>query len=179
MVIGTLLFPIVGTVIGAYMGKNRMEHEREHGKEITDPTIFNKDMILGGLLAPTVTGLVGVAITIALTALTVASGGDFSSVAQAEAAINATTGVAAAGMAITQMATLAAFPIGALLGGWSGQSDMESEKSQAISQLQSYAMSQHFGKSQQPELAQEADRPSRKFTTMIEQQRMAKAQMSK
>lgn len=48
--IGFLLFPVVGTIAGAIIGKNRMENERAVGKVIKEPSMFNKDMLLGTLL---------------------------------------------------------------------------------------------------------------------------------
>ena len=51
LVIGTLLFPVVGTVIGAIIGKRRIERESTVGKLVTEQhETLNKDTIIGALL---------------------------------------------------------------------------------------------------------------------------------
>lgn len=55
MLIGTILFPIVGTVIGGMIGKRRMEDEKNNGKMVSEETSsWSKETIIGGLL-----GLIG------------------------------------------------------------------------------------------------------------------------
>lgn len=56
MLIGTLFVPIIGTIIGGMIGKSRMKHEAEAGRDTTsEPSAWNKDTLLGGLLG----GIVG------------------------------------------------------------------------------------------------------------------------
>ncbi|MDX2073452.1 MAG: hypothetical protein SFX19_03695 [Alphaproteobacteria bacterium] len=48
-----LLIPgigIIGAVVGAFIGKDRMEKEAAVGKPVGEPTFWNKDALLGGLL---------------------------------------------------------------------------------------------------------------------------------
>ncbi len=52
--IGTGIWPGVGTVIGAFMGKGRMEREAQYGKIVDKPTFFNKGFFAGLLFVPTV-----------------------------------------------------------------------------------------------------------------------------
>lgn len=60
MAIGTLLLPIIGTVIGGYIGKNRMRQEKAEGRTVTnEPSGWNKDTLLGGLIGTSVGGVVG------------------------------------------------------------------------------------------------------------------------
>ena len=70
MVIGTLLLPVFGTIIGAVVGKRRMERENTVGKLVDEkPGFWNMDTLLGGLIGGTVgslllalTGPVGLAV---------------------------------------------------------------------------------------------------------------------
>ena len=48
--IGTLLVPGLGTIIGAMIGKSRMERERYEGKPVGEPDFWNKDTLIGALL---------------------------------------------------------------------------------------------------------------------------------
>jgi uncharacterized protein YcfJ len=58
MAIGTLIFPIVGTLIGGYIGKNRMQKELVEGRRVSsEPSFWNKDTLLFGLLGGTVTSM--------------------------------------------------------------------------------------------------------------------------
>ncbi len=55
MVIGTLIAPGLGTIVGGYIGKQRMEREAISGKIMDKPSLANKDALLGWLAG----GLVG------------------------------------------------------------------------------------------------------------------------
>ncbi len=53
MIIGTFLLPIpiVGSLVGGYIGKSRMKTELEKGRVVSDePSAINKDTLMGGLL---------------------------------------------------------------------------------------------------------------------------------
>ena len=48
MAIGTVIAPVIGTLIGGYIGKRRMEKEKTEGRITTDePSAWNKDTLLG------------------------------------------------------------------------------------------------------------------------------------
>lgn len=59
--IGTLVFPGLGTAIGAlwggYVGKHSMETEAINGKHVERPTVWNKTALIGGLFGFVAVGL--------------------------------------------------------------------------------------------------------------------------
>ncbi len=68
--IGSLIFPIVGTavglVIGGNRGQSRMEREQQQGKTVDEPTFWNKQIAVGhwkglgiGVVVGGVIGLIG------------------------------------------------------------------------------------------------------------------------
>lgn len=69
--IGTLIAFPIGTAIGAYIGKKRMEEEQEHGKIVTDnPSFWNKDALIGGLLGMAMSGVAALLTGVAAVAAT-------------------------------------------------------------------------------------------------------------
>lgn len=160
--IGTLLAFPIGTVIGAIIGKDRMQHELDHGKEIKEPTAFNKDMVIGGLLAPIVTGIAGFALSAIAGIITLAV------TSNPIAAATVTT----SGNLLSGVALLGSIPIGGYLWGMDGKETMQKEKDQAISQLQNFAMSQHFSKAQAQDMAPEIEQTQGKnFAAALESER--------
>lgn len=66
MVIGTLIAPGVGTVVGALLGIDRMKKEKAEGKLVSNtPSFWNKDTLLGGLLGSIGGGIVAAVATTA------------------------------------------------------------------------------------------------------------------
>ena len=134
--IGTLLVPGLGTIIGAMVGKSRMEDEAKSGKVVTDQTSFwNKDALMGGLLGDLVGGaifasVVGIgAITAVLTGVPVVFG----------------AGAVAAGLGWA-----ASVAVGTYLGGKSGEASQKAEfeeaKQQTIVEHLSHTVSPEVGK---------------------------------
>lgn len=67
MVIGTLYAPGIGTIVGGLLGKERMRREKEVGKTVSDqPSIFNKDMLLGAELGSFIGAAIGALVGLAL-----------------------------------------------------------------------------------------------------------------
>lgn len=56
--IGTYFGPVIGTsiggLIGGVVGKNRIATEALQGKVVSEPSVFNKDTIIGGVIGNTV-----------------------------------------------------------------------------------------------------------------------------
>lgn len=152
---GGLITAGIGAVVGAVIGESRMRREKDHGKEIKDPSFLNKGLAMG-IIAP-----MAVVSILALPLATVAT------------AISAPPLLF---VGIAELGALAITPIIATIGAFSGKSDMVKEKEQAISQLQEFAMSQHYSKSREPEIVQEQDTPSKKFTALLEQQQQSQTQ---
>ena len=111
MAIGTLIFPVVGTLIGGWIGKNRMARELREGREVTDkPSFWTKDTLVGGLLG----GLLVEVLSFAL------------------------VGVAPIGEVIGALSWIGGTVAGAYIGGNTGKSrqtaDFEQAKQQAIAE---------------------------------------------
>ena len=82
------------------------------------------------------------------------------------------TGALQVGILTTQLASLAATPIGAYIGGGIGKERMAKEYAQAEAQQHAHALEQQQSRSQEPELEQEvAHEKSNHFTQMVEKQR--------
>lgn len=135
--IGTLLAPGLGTIIGAMIGKSRMESEATSGKVVTDkPSFWNKDALLGGLLGD----LVGAGIIIAVVGIGAVS----SIVAGAAPVVLGATAVAAG------LGWAASVAAGVYLGGKSGEASQKKEfeeaKQQTIVDHISHKVSPEVGK---------------------------------
>ncbi len=96
-----------GTIVGAVIGKKRMEREQANGKLVGEPSTFNKDALLGGLLGWMVGG--GVAAL-------------------------ALTSTAPAAIAIAVTAALGSTALGATIGGKQGKETQEKEYALAVAQ---------------------------------------------
>ena len=132
MVIGTLLLPIIGTVIGGYMGKRRMEDENRNGKIVSSkPGMWNKDSLLGGLIGMEVGSALGRALLLgAFTGAPI-------------------SGIVALGFfAVTAAAGL----VGAAVGGGIGQKTEVLEYRQAKHQHHSHNIARHVATAVQKEL---------------------------
>jgi hypothetical protein len=68
--VGLFIFPPVGALVGAYLGKKRMESEAVAGKVVGEPSAFNIDTLLGFLVGCSV-GMVAASMieTVALAAV--------------------------------------------------------------------------------------------------------------
>lgn len=98
--------PLIGAAIGGFMEKSKLEHEKEHGHEVTKPTLWNKDLLTGAGLGSLASMLVVPLVTAALA-------------------------VAAVGAPAVAVGALAAYvgsvALGGLIGGALGKSRMEKE----------------------------------------------------
>jgi len=123
MVIGTLIFPIVGTFIGGWIGKNRMAREQREGRPVSaTPSFWNKDTLLGGLLGSYL--VMGVSFALDITG--------------------------PVGQVLGAIVSLAGVVAGAYIGGKHGEKRMEREYEQARQQQVVQQISQNVS----PEMAQ-------------------------
>lgn len=114
-----ILFPI-GLIVGAMMGKDRMEKERVNGRVIEEPTVFNKDMMLGGVI-----GSIGAAaVTVIGLAIAVFAG------SMTGPAALAVVGIASSVASAMGMVT------GGMIGGDYGKESMQQDYIQASLQAQ-------------------------------------------
>jgi hypothetical protein len=112
-VIGFLAVPPLGAIVGGMIGKNRMEKEKTNGKIVSEPSAFNKNALLGGLLGWAVGGLVAsIAITPAL----------------------ATGTLSLAALGVTAASVFAVAALGATIGGKQGKAVQEKEYMLAVAQ---------------------------------------------
>ena len=110
MAIGALMgFGPLGMIVGGLIGKSRMRSEKLNGKMVGEPSAWNKDTILGGLLG----SIAGVAIL----------------------AVTMTTGVGVAAVA----ASIGGMLLGGYIGGQHGKGVQEAEYYKAIDQEQYFA----------------------------------------
>ena len=136
MAIGTLLFPIVGTLIGGYIGKERMERELKEGRPVSaSPSFWNKDTLLGASIGYALTGLIFMATTITAVAGTAATGSPV-----------------VGGLGALAMSASLVVPtiLGAYLGGKHGQNRQVAEYAEATQQTIVQGLSQTMS----PEIAQ-------------------------
>jgi hypothetical protein len=133
--LGTVAMPVVGTLIGAIIGgsigKTNQEKENENGKRVGDPSFWNKDTAIGGLIGSFVGSAIGAVAMFAL-----AAGG---------APVLAAAGLAAAGVA-----WMGATALGAYIGGKAGEKrqarEYEEAKHQTIVNHISNKVSPEVGK---------------------------------
>jgi len=135
--IGFLIVPPLGGIIGALIGKNRMETEKQHGKAVNaTPSFWNKDTLLGGLIGLELAGFVAIAT------------GAFATVASASLPVGLIAGV---------VGMIAAPIIGAYIGGKHGEkvqaAEFEQAKQQAIVQQVSQNVSPEVGQAVEYRLA--------------------------
>jgi hypothetical protein len=157
MVIGTLFAPGIGTLVGAAIGKSRMENEKEYGKKVSDqPSIWNKDLLLGAQLGGIGGAIAGMAVGLVMTGAAILATGP--------AGLAALTLVATAAKVGSMAGTL----LGGFMGGKKGQSTERAQFEQSMHQDQQQAINQAMGKS----LSQEPQRgKGREFAPAIEQER--------
>jgi len=120
----------VGGLLGGLIGKRRIGKENVEGKEVKSPSVFNKKLVIGGLLASNLFGL-------AVTAVELIAG-----------ASAATMGAPL--LLATLAGGLAALVTGAYFGGQSGKKEMEREYEEAKKQ---YIVEQ-IGQNISPEIGQ-------------------------
>lgn len=160
--LGSAIAILGGAAVGGSVGKSRMEHELAHGKEVGEPTRWNKDAAIGGML-----GWLGGAVA----ALGVLLVGGLGSVITSGA--TAMPEVAGVGLLATAVGALASPFIGAAvgtyIGGGMGKSQMEKDFQQA--QIEQ-AVSQKIEQGKMLSLAQEVEQQQGKgHTVRIEQER--------
>src|SRR5437763_1367640 len=67
--LGSLIAPgwgaIVGGAIGGLFGKNRQEKENREGKLVSEPSFWNKDTLIGGIVGNAIGAVAGLAILVA------------------------------------------------------------------------------------------------------------------
>jgi len=132
MVIGTLIAPVIGTIIGGYIGKSRMKDEMEHGKTVSEnPSFWNKDTLIGGL-AGNFVAYIGV--KVALAAITLAA---------------LTPIPALLALAAVSAAAVGSIVVGAYIGGKAGESRLKAEYEEAKKQT----IVEHIGRTTSPEIA--------------------------
>lgn len=157
--IGTAITPIIGTAIGAYvggaMGKARMEREYDVGKDVHNPTAWNKEAVLGSML-----GLLGGSIA--------AIGTFFIGAAIGTMLGGPPTGIAA-GYITAAATSLGGGIVGGLIGGASGKRDMEKDYQTALMLEQQRAMMQDVDKAKSNEyvLAQAEGKSATHFQEMV------------
>lgn len=107
--------PLVGGIIGAITGKNRMEDEALHGKKVKTPSLLNKDAFAYGLGVPAIVGL---------------------------AAAAAATFASPAIVGVLSVAALASYVGGAAYGAFSGKAEMQKDYDKAMGALQQRSQEQ-------------------------------------
>ena len=133
MLIGTMFFPVVGTVIGGVMGKRRMEDEKANGKVVSDEqSAWSKETIIGGWL-----GAIGGSLAGQIAGAVVA------------VAINPVAGAIAFGAI-----ALAGMGIGGSMGMSAGKQRQRQEFEQARQQLEERAIGGAIAQSQLLETSQ-------------------------
>jgi hypothetical protein len=133
MLIGTLMFPMIGTIVGGLMGKRRMEDEKANGKVVTEEqTAWSKETIIGGWL-----GAIGGSIAGNIVGAVVAT------------AINPVAGAIAFGAI-----ALAGMGIGGSMGMSAGKQRQRQEFEQARQQLEERAIGGAIAQSQLLETSQ-------------------------
>ena len=160
--IGTWVFPI-GNVVGAMMGKERMEREQKEGRIVKEPTVLNIDMLVGatvGSLLSIFTAMAGAAI-----------GGAIGLTMGKEAMVAlANLGMVGGG--------LSAVPIGAYIGGIMGKDRMQKEYAQAQEQQRTRELQQYRGRDPQAGLELEhAVERRQDFVKTLEDKRATEASL--
>jgi len=133
-----------GALVGGFLGEKRMEREATIGKKVGEPSFWNKDTLIGGLLGSVIgSPVLGAIAGIAALAIGVATAGAATPLVVGAAAIAGLAGVVAAPV------------IGAYVGGRMGETRMANElqdarqqnivndlskSSPAVSQAVEYAM---------------------------------------
>lgn len=124
--LGLLIAGPLGVVVGAFVGKRRLEDERVNGKIVTQtPSFWNKDTLLGGLLGSIASGVAASLSFFAITGATMTA--VVAGVVLAPAAL--LTGAAVAGTL-----ALGGIALGAYAGGKLGQSRLTYEYEEAKKQ---------------------------------------------
>lgn len=116
-----------GAVIGGVIGKKRLEDENKFGKKVGEPSFWNKDTLIGGLIGFMGAGLAAVATGIIAIGGTVAAG----AAAPAAAPVVAGLGLAAVGAAAIGSPILGAY-IGGNIGKRRQARELEEAKQQFI-----------------------------------------------
>jgi hypothetical protein len=168
MPMGLFLAP-VGAIVGGFYGKNRIEKENTVGKVIRQPSILNKDTLIGALTGKFVGSIVGIIIG---TGILAAKGVVLTAAGMAAPAaipIVATVGVLTFGI----MAGFIA--LGAVVGGKAGKERMGHEYADAVSQ-HAAEMSASKVPALDMGLSQE---PAKSYAAQIEAQRLLAASQQK
>jgi hypothetical protein len=99
--IGSFFTPIAGTAIGAaigsYIGKKNQERENAEGKRVSEPSMWNRDTLIGGFVGNVVGGIVAAISFAAITGVTLSAAAAGAPVAATALTIGT---VVAAGVAI-------------------------------------------------------------------------------
>jgi hypothetical protein len=128
--IGLLLFPPLGAVVGAFIGKERMEKEKAQGRIIKEPSDWNKDTLLGGLIGAEIGAVVGYVAAGAILAAGVLTANPGALIAGSElVAMNGAMALSA--LAAFAGSTLIGVGIGSWIGGDIGKESMQQDKIKA------------------------------------------------
>gem|GEM_PF-4782513 len=122
---GGLIAAAAGAVVGGMMGKKRQEHENAHGKQVGEPSFWNKDTVIGGLIGIALAGVAALATGL------VAIGGTAAVAAAAPAAAPVVAGLGLLAMAA---AVVGAPILGTYIGGRMGKKRQERELEEAKQQ---------------------------------------------
>lgn len=136
----------IGALVGGFMGKSRMESEAITGKVIKEPSFWNVDTLLGGLIGLNLGVIAGAITHVALAAAAVATAAP----TLTTAAMISATPLALVGLAAIPLMGAAGAALGAYLGGESGMEEMKQEQLQAIAQQTSRAQS--YGRAPQQQV---------------------------
>ena len=148
-----LFTAIPGAILGGWIGKNRMENEKLHGKPVSDtPSFWNKDTLLGGAMGWITAGFIGVGVAVGI--VFAANPGIFSGAfdaAQAPQLIESTFHMSTTALRLATTAIMAGGAVlGAYLGGKHGEKRQMAEYEQAKQQQIVQQLSQNVS----PEVGQ-------------------------
>jgi uncharacterized protein YcfJ len=144
--IGSFFTPFAGTAIGAaigsYIGKKNQEKENEHGKRVSEPSMWNRDTFIGGYIGNLVGAAVAALSFAAITGVTITA-----------AAAGAPVAAGAAALTVGTMVAGAAIIGGTVAGGYIGSKAGEARQAREYETARQQTVVQDLEKNVSPEVA--------------------------
>jgi hypothetical protein len=167
-----LIIPVIGALVGGYLGKKDMEQEQKEGRVVSAPGLLKKESIKDGMIGLGIGSLVGGVIALGILALALpAAAGGISAAATVAAAEGLFVPlIAAAVSGITAMAA------GGLLGLSHGKNRMEYEWKAAKDYVA--ANGEYKGKDQSPSIMQAVSQERYKDTVTPDEYRAMQEKMA-
>lgn len=151
----TVTTALIAGTIGGIIGKFRMKRELEEGKEVREPSAFNKSALIGGLIGGKIAGVINFGMmATAAEAISMPEVGAMT-VAMIPAAVTAATSIASILLPALAIA-VTAVAIGAFIGGRIGKKQQEKEYAEALqqqSEQKARVPSMGIGLEQEPSLS--------------------------